>query len=91
MRRDSEFYGEQELVLIFMARRLKHALAVEKIFDEAGLDYFLETANYQSGLLFLSTKVGVFFYTAPEEAERARTLLTGRGYKVYDPKHPSEV
>ncbi len=91
MRRESEFFGDRELILIYMARRLKHALAVEKIFGEAGLDYFLETAQYQSGLLFLSTKVGVFFYTTPEEATRARSLLTERGYKVYDPKHPSNV
>ncbi len=84
MRRDADFFGDRELVLIFMARRLKHALAVEKLFGECGLDYFLETGPYQSGLLFPTARVGVFFYTAPEEETRARQLLQERGYKVYD-------
>ena len=82
MRRESEFFGEQELVLLHMARRLKHALAVEKILEESGVDYYLETGPYQSGLLFRTTKIGVFFYVAPAEEERARMLLASRGYKL---------
>ena len=81
MRREPEFFGDRELVLIYMARRLKHALAVEKIFDEVGLDYVLETGPYMSGLLFRSTKIGVYFYIAPEEDERARSALLESGYK----------
>ena len=84
MRREAEFFGEQELVLIYMARRLKHALAVEKIFTEGGLDYFLETGPYLSGLLFRTTKVGVFFYSTAGDQERARSMLTERGFKVYE-------
>ena len=75
MRREAEFFGEQELVLIYMARRLKHALAVEKIFTEGGLDYFLETGPYLSGLLFRTTKVGVFFYSTAGDQERAFEAL----------------
>jgi hypothetical protein len=84
MRRESDFFGEKELELIYMARRLKHSLAVEKIFDQSGLDYYLETGQYQSGLLFPFARVGVFFYTTPEDAEPARQLLRDNGYKVYD-------
>ncbi len=84
MRREPEFFGEQELVLIYMARRLKNALAVEKIFTDCGLDYVLETGPYQSGLLFFSTRTGVFFYTTPEDEVRARSLLSERKYKAYD-------
>jgi len=84
MRREPEFFGEQELALVFMARRLKEALAVEKLFDERGLDYALETGPYQSGLLFRTTKIGVYFYTAPGEEGRARALLAERGFQVYD-------
>ena len=82
MRREPEFFGDRELVLIYMAGRLKHALAVEKIFDEVGLDYVLETGPYMSGLLFRSTKIGVYFYIAPEEDERARSALLESGYKL---------
>jgi hypothetical protein len=89
MRRESDFFGDRELVLIYMARLLKHALAVEKILDEFGMDYFVETGHYQSGLLFPFARVGVFFYATPEDEARARTLLQERGYKVYDPSRNS--
>jgi hypothetical protein len=82
MRREPEFFEDQELVLVYMARRLKHALAVEKIFEECKMDYALETGPYQSGLLFRTTKVGVYFYVMPQEEERARALLQERGYKT---------
>jgi hypothetical protein len=84
MRREPDFFGEKELVLVFMARRLKHALAVEKMFSACSLDYALETAPYQSGLLFRSSRIGVLFYVAPESEGRARALLLERGYKTYD-------
>ena len=79
MRREPDFFEDQELVLVYMARRLKDALAVEKLLDECGLDYALEMGPYQSGLLFRSTKTGVFFYVMPQEQERARALLGKHG------------
>jgi hypothetical protein len=81
MRREAEFFGEQELALVYMARRLKRALAAEKLFAQRGIDYLLETGPYLSGLLFRTTKVGVFFYTAPADEARARTLLSEAGFK----------
>ena len=81
MRREPEFFGDQELVLVYMARRLKDALAVEKLLDESGLDYALETGPYLSGLLFRSTKIGVFFYVQPQDEERARSVLLKRSRK----------
>jgi hypothetical protein len=83
MRRESDFFENQELVLIHMARRLKHALAIERIFTDGGVDYYLETGPYQSGLLFRTTKVGVFFYSRQQDAELARSLLLENGYKAY--------
>jgi len=84
MRREPDFFGDQELVLVFVARRLKHALAVEKILDGAAVDYAVETAPYQSGLLFRTTKIGAFFYVMPQEEGRTRTILLERRYKPYD-------
>jgi hypothetical protein len=84
MRRDPDFFGDQELVLVYMARRLRDALAVEGILDRDSLNYALETGHYQSGLLFRTTKIGAFFYVSPQDEERARALLLERGYKVYD-------
>ena len=82
MRRETDFFEDQELVLLYMATRLKHALAVERIFTDGGMDYFLETKPYQSGLLFRTTKVGVFFYARLQDAEHGRSLLRGQGYKA---------
>jgi hypothetical protein len=82
MRREPEFFGDQELNLVYMARRLKDALAVETIFEQNGVEYALETGPYQSGLLFRTTKIGVFFYVMPSEQERVRTLLLQHSRKA---------
>ncbi len=89
VRREPDFFGDQELVLIFAARRLRDAIAVEQIFDDGGVDYVLETAPYESGLVFRSTKIGVFFYIPSQESGRASELLGNRGYKSYDADHRS--
>jgi hypothetical protein len=80
MRREPEFFEDKELVLVYMARRLKDALAVEELLNEASVDYALETGPYLSGLLFRTTKTGVFFYVLPDKEEHARSVLekTGR-------------
>ena len=82
MRREPEFFDEEELTLVYMARRLRDAIAVEKIFDERELDYVLETGPYQSGLLFRTSKVGVYFYVRPGDEDRARALLLGYGRRL---------
>lgn len=84
MRREPDFFGEQELNLVYMARRLKESVAVERVLDDGDLDYTVEPAYYQSGLLFRSTKIGAYFYVLPKEEVRARSLLSGKGYKPYD-------
>ena len=83
MRQEAEFFEGRELHLIYMARRLKESLAVEGVLDSSGLNYTVESAYYQSGLLFRSTKIGAYFYVPPEDEERARLLLSERGYKPY--------
>jgi hypothetical protein len=88
MRREAEFFGDQELVLIYMARRLKHALSAEKVLTDNGVDYHLETGPYLSGVLFRTTKVGVFFYSTPEDQWRVRALLTEHGFKLHQYENP---
>ena len=84
MRRDPDFFGEQELNLVYMARRLKESLTVERVLDSGGLDYAVEAAYYQSGLLFRTTKIGAYFYVLPRDEDYARSLLSEQGYKPYD-------
>jgi hypothetical protein len=84
MRCDPDFFGEQELNLVYMARRLKESLAVERVLDAGSLNYAVEPAYYQSGLLFRSTKIGAYFYVLPQDEDRARLLLREGGYKPYE-------
>ena len=84
MRREPEFFGDQELILVHMARRLKEALALEEVLDAGGLDYAVVPATYSSGVLFRSERVGAFFYVAPEHEAAARETMRRGGYRPYD-------
>jgi hypothetical protein len=81
MRREPDFFGEGvELVLVYIARKLKEALAVEKLFTENGLDYLVEPDLYSGGIIFRTERTGAFFYVAPENQTNARALLTRSSY-----------
>jgi hypothetical protein len=83
LRQQLEFFGETELNLIFMARRLREALKLEDLLTAAGLDYLVETGNYLGGLLFRRELAGAFFYVLPTDMERARAVLTENRMKPY--------
>ena len=68
-------------VLVYIAKRLKEALALEELFKGAGLDYLVEPDTYSGGIVFRSQRTGAFFYVAPETEEQARALLQQYGYK----------
>jgi len=84
MRREPDFFGDQELVLIHVARRLKKALALEKAFDAQALDYAVVPTPYTTGLLFRSQRIGAFFYVTPQSVERAREVVLGCGFKPFE-------
>ena len=81
MRREPEFFGDVELVLVYAARRLKEALALEGVLDAGAVDYAVVPSPYVSGFLFQSERVGAFFYLAPESADRARAIMREGGFK----------
>lgn len=83
MRRDAEFFGEQELVLVHVARRLKEAVRLEKTLDAGSIDYLVEPTPYMAGILFRSERVGAFFYVALEVEDRARELIVRGGFKPW--------
>ena len=83
MLHEPEFFGDQELVLVYVAKRLKEALALEKALDAVALDYAVVPAPYTSGILFLSHRVGAFFYVTPQNAERTRAVILERGFKPF--------
>ena len=85
MRHEPEYFGEQELVLFYMARRLKDALALERVLDQGGFDYAVIPAPYASGLLFPFQRVGAFFYAAPEVREAVVDFMRKNGFKPLKP------
>ena len=86
MQRDVEFFGEQELELVYIAKRLKDSLALENALTEDGIDYLVETDTYIGGLLFRRELTGAFFYVAPTAAEPVRVAMLRYGYQPYEPE-----
>jgi hypothetical protein len=87
MRRGPEHFGEQELSLLYVAQKLKHALRLEQLLTDAGLDYLVETDEYSVGTLFRRVRVGAFFYVAPDNEGAAREVLRRGGFR---PSHASD-
>jgi hypothetical protein len=86
MRRETDYFGEAELDLVYMARRLSDALALETILTESGVDYLVETGTYSSGFILRRELTGAFFYVAPKDLQAARHLLASRNLKPYEPE-----
>lgn len=86
MKRDSGYFGEAELDLVYMAHRLRDALKLEDLLTASGIDYLVETGTYMGGLLFKRELTGAFFYVAPADREPVRELLHKNGYKPYEPE-----
>lgn len=81
MRRRPEHFGEQELSLLYVAQKLKHALRLEQLLTEAGIDYLVESDEYSVGTLFPRLRVGAFFYIAPDNDSAARDVLRLGGFR----------
>jgi hypothetical protein len=85
MRQSEEFFGQEELVLVYIAKKLREARAVEEAFDTAGVDYLVEADTYRGGVLFVRELTGAFFYVKEEAAEHARGVLRAGNWKPYEP------
>lgn len=84
MRQEEVFFGEQELVLIYIAKRLREAKKIEGMFDAANLDYLVEPDRYRGGVLFVRELIGAFFYVAEAQADAARNCLRAAQIKPYE-------
>jgi hypothetical protein len=87
MRQEPEHFGDEELDLIYVAKRLKEALRLEQVLTDAGMDYLVEPDRYTGGVIFRSERIGAFFYVAPESTPAARELMTREGFKPYEPEN----
>jgi hypothetical protein len=80
MRTEPEDFGEAEMRLIHVARKLKEALRVEDVLTSAGLDYVVELDEYSVGTIFRRRRIGAFFYVAVHDDPSARELLRREGF-----------
>lgn len=88
MRQAPEFFGETELDLVYIAKKLKEALALEALLTEGGFDYLVEPDRYTGGTIFRTERVGAFFYVAPESAPAVRAAMLAARYRPYDETNP---
>jgi hypothetical protein len=86
MKQDADYFDGKEPSLIYIARKLKEALAVESVLTREGVDYGVEADNYRGGFVFQSERIGAFFYVPEEAAEAARRILKAHGYRPYEPE-----
>lgn len=68
------------MVLVYISKRLKEALAIEELFKQAGIEYEVEPDTYVGGIIFRSERTGAFFYVDEENQTAAMDLLKSKGY-----------
>ena len=85
MRQEPGFLGEDGGVLVYIARKLREAKALEELLTSRSIDYVVEADEYSGGFLFQTVRVGAFFYVRPEVAALTRQTLLDGGYKPYAP------
>jgi hypothetical protein len=84
VRRDASFFEDQEMDLIYIAKKLKEALRLESALTESGIEYAVEPDKYSGGVLFMSERIGAFFYVLPEALEQAREIMRQHGFKFQE-------
>jgi hypothetical protein len=83
-RQEPEFFGEAELDLVYIAKKLREALPLEEKLTAEGIDYAIELDTYRGGLIFQTERTGAFFYVLPEMRERTKEIVRGMGLKPHD-------
>lgn len=80
MKQDASFFENRNPVLVYIAKRLRDALRLEKVFDAAGLDYGVEADQYRGGVVFHTVRTGAFFYVLPEAVEATFAVMERNGF-----------
>jgi hypothetical protein len=91
MKKDSDFFEGHEPHLLYIAKRLKDAIKLEAILDQAGIDYGVEADEYFGGVIFRRQRTGAFFYVLPETREQAEAVLTSNNYIPAPPQLSPDV
>jgi hypothetical protein len=83
VRKDPEHFGDQELSLLYVARKLKDALRLEEFLTSRGVDYLVESDKYMVGTVFRTERVGAFFYVSPDDDEATRAAMRQGGFTPF--------
>lgn len=70
---------------VYVARTLSDAQRLEAVLTEAAIEYEVEPDTYQGGIIFRTSRVGAFFYVAPELRERAVAVMQENGFRPAKP------
>ncbi len=81
MRRDADFFGDQALELVYIAKRLSEAKNVENLLTSGDIDYLVEADEYFGGFIFQRARTGAFFYVLSGVAGGTRQLLQANRYR----------
>jgi len=84
VRRDASFFEDQEMDLIYIAKKLREALRLETALTESGIEYAVEPDKYSGGVLFMSERIGAFFYVLPDALEQTREIMRRHGFKFQE-------
>ena len=83
MKQEAVFFENREAVLVYIAKKLRDATRLEAVLTEAGVDFGVEADEYRGGVVFVSTRIGAFFYVLEESVEAARQAMERAGFKPY--------
>ncbi len=87
MRQEPEFFKEQEIELVYIAKKLADALAVEELLTANDVDYVVQASEYYAGVIFKSLRAGAFFYVDGERVDYTKQLLEQNGRRPHqEPK-----
>lgn len=86
MNPETEALEDTELILLFIAKKLKEALALEELLTAADIEYLVEPDTYRGGIIFASERIGAFFYVHPDALTQAQAVLRANHYKPYETK-----
>lgn len=82
VRKEPEHFDGIDPVLVYVARKLRHAQRAEALLTGAGIDYAVETDVVSVGFILRSERMGAFFYVAPPDEVRAREALAREGFTL---------
>ena len=81
MRQEAPYFEGHSAQLVYIAKRMSDATAVEELLAREGVEYGVEADTYTGGFVFRTQRIGAFFYVLPEIADQTRQLLSHNGWK----------